>query len=69
MTSVVDRHRFDVDPDQTFHFHADPDPDPDPDSDSTQNLTHAGRSEKLMDFHSQQCQRTLFNFWTEKSIL
>jgi hypothetical protein len=28
---VVDRHRFDVDPDQTFYFKADPDPDPDPD--------------------------------------
>jgi hypothetical protein len=40
ITSVVDRHRFDVDPDPdtTFHFDADPDPgemmrivlDPDP---------------------------------------
>jgi hypothetical protein len=24
----VDRHRFDADPDPTFHFDADPDPDP-----------------------------------------
>ncbi len=26
--SVVDRHRFDADPDPTFHIDADPDPDP-----------------------------------------
>ncbi len=24
---VMDRHRFDTDPDSTFHFDADPDPD------------------------------------------
>ncbi len=36
--SVVDRHRFDSnpDPDPTFHFDADPDPDPDPAPDFTQ---------------------------------
>jgi hypothetical protein len=28
--SVVDRHRFDADPDPPFHFGADPDLDPDP---------------------------------------
>jgi hypothetical protein len=26
-TRVVDRYRFDADPDPTFHFDADPDPD------------------------------------------
>ncbi len=26
--SVVDRHRFDADPDPIFHFDADPNPDP-----------------------------------------
>jgi hypothetical protein len=26
-TSVVDGHRFDADPDPTFHFYAGPDPD------------------------------------------
>jgi hypothetical protein len=42
--SVVDRHRFDVDPDPTFYFEADPDPtfhfdaDPDPDTESTPEL-------------------------------
>jgi hypothetical protein len=25
----VDRHRFDADPDSTFHFDADPEPNPD----------------------------------------
>jgi hypothetical protein len=58
ITSDDDKHRFDIDPDQTFHFDADPDPDPDPDS--TPNFTYAGRSEKLLGFHSQQSQRTLF---------
>jgi hypothetical protein len=54
----VDRHHFDIDidPHQTFHFDADPDPDPD----STPSFTHAGRSEKPLGFHSQQCRRTLF---------
>jgi hypothetical protein len=28
LTSVVDRHRFDADPDPNFHVDADPDPDP-----------------------------------------
>jgi hypothetical protein len=28
-SSVVDRHRFDVDPDPNFHVDAVPDPDPD----------------------------------------
>jgi hypothetical protein len=54
ITSVVIRHRFDIDPDQT------PDPDPDPDSDSASSFTYAGRSEKLLDFYSQQCQRLIF---------
>jgi hypothetical protein len=27
--SVVDRHRFDADPEPNFHCDADPDPDPD----------------------------------------
>jgi hypothetical protein len=28
--TVVVRHRFDANPDSTFHFHADPHPNPDP---------------------------------------
>jgi hypothetical protein len=30
VNSVVDRRRFDADPDPTFHIYADPDSDPDP---------------------------------------
>jgi hypothetical protein len=50
-TSLVDRHRFDADPDPNFHF----DPNPGPDLDrhqndadlladpSTRNFTHVGK--------------------------
>ncbi len=33
--SVLNRHRFDADPNHTFHFDADPDPDSDPDPTSS----------------------------------
>jgi hypothetical protein len=33
-TSVLDRHRFDANPDPTFHFESDPDP--------TSSYTHVG---------------------------
>ncbi len=39
LSSVVDRHRFDADPDPTLHFDADPDPD------SNQSFTHGRKSE------------------------
>jgi hypothetical protein len=49
--SVVDRHRFDDDPDQDFHVDSDPDPDPDrhrnnadPHADPTSSFTHVGKS-------------------------
>ncbi len=55
-SSVVDRHRFDADPDQTFHFAADPDPDPTP------SFTHIIKSEYIFFyFNSQQYQFTLFH--------
>ncbi len=41
---VVDRHRFDADPDLTFHFDANPDTDPTP------NFTHIGKLEIFLDF-------------------
>jgi hypothetical protein len=49
--SVVDRHRFDANPDSDPNFHVDADPDPDPDwhqndadlyADSTPSFTHFG---------------------------
>jgi hypothetical protein len=47
--SVVDRHRFDADPDPNFHVDAVPDSDPDwhendadPHADPTPNFTHVG---------------------------
>jgi hypothetical protein len=55
--SVVDRHRFDADPDQNFHFGADPFPDPDsdwhqndadPHADPTPSFTHAGKWDKML---------------------
>jgi hypothetical protein len=46
--SVLNRHRFDVDPDpyQTFHFDADPDLDLDP----TPSFTHVEKSEFFFTF-------------------
>jgi hypothetical protein len=40
LSSVVDRQRFDADPDPTFRFDADPDPDP------TLSFTHVRQSVK-----------------------
>jgi hypothetical protein len=37
----VDQHRFNADPDLTFHFDADPDPDPTP------SFTHVRKSELI----------------------
>jgi hypothetical protein len=61
INSVVDRHRFDVDP---FWYRTDLDPDLDPDS--TRNFTHSGGSKKLLGFHSQQSQRTLVKFFRQR---
>jgi hypothetical protein len=47
-TSFVDRHPFDAYPEPTFHFDAAPDPNP------TARFTHATKSEKILDFYSQQ---------------
>jgi hypothetical protein len=44
-TCVLDRHRFDANPDPIFHF--DPDSDPDP----TPSFTHVGKSgENILTF-------------------
>jgi hypothetical protein len=40
--SVLDRHRFDANPDPTFHFDPDLESDPDP----TPSFTHVGESGK-----------------------
>ncbi len=50
----MDRHRFDADPDPTFHS------DADPDADLSSSFTHVGKSENFFYFYSQQCQFTLF---------
>jgi hypothetical protein len=42
--SVVDRHRFDADPDPIFRFDANPNPDP------TSNYTQGGKSEFFLTF-------------------
>jgi hypothetical protein len=48
--SVVDRHRFDANPDPDPNFHVDADPDPEPDqhdadhADPTPSFTHVGKS-------------------------
>jgi uncharacterized membrane protein len=44
--NIVDRHRFDADPDPTFHFAAYPDPDPTP------SFTHVGISDFFDIFYS-----------------
>ncbi len=56
LTSVVNRHRIDANPDPTFHLDAEPDTDPDP----TQSFTHVERSEEFFYFSFLQCQLTLF---------
>ncbi len=63
--SVVDRHRFDADPDPNFDFDADPDPvsdwhhnDADPHADSTP----IRRKTRQKYIHPQQCQFTMFIF-------
>jgi hypothetical protein len=48
VNSVVDRRRFDADPDPTFHFDAIPDSDPDP----TTSYTHVGNH--IFAFYSRQ---------------
>jgi hypothetical protein len=55
ISSVVDRHRFDADPDQTFHFKADPDLDwhrnnADPHADLTPSFTQVGELGKHFTF-------------------
>jgi hypothetical protein len=47
ISSVVDRKRFDADPNPTFRFDADQNPDPDPDPNSS--LTH-GKSDLFLSF-------------------
>ncbi len=42
-TSVLDRHRFDANPDPTVHF----DPDPDSDTDPYPSFTHVGKTGKI----------------------
>ncbi len=44
----MDRHRFDADPDTTFHFNADPHPDSDPDPSSS--YTQVGKSKIVLTF-------------------
>ncbi len=51
----MDRHRFEADPNPSFHFDADPDPAPDPDA----TPSYVGKSDFY--FYSQQCQFTLFH--------
>jgi hypothetical protein len=43
-TSALDRHRFDANPDSTFHF--------DPDPDSTTSFTHVEQSGKNVGYDS-----------------
>jgi hypothetical protein len=50
----VNRHRFDADPEPTFHFDADPDPLP--------KLYLSWKQEKKIDFISPQCQSHCFIF-------
>ncbi len=40
----MDRHRFDVDPDPTFHFDANADPDPTP------SFRHVGKKYDFLDY-------------------
>jgi hypothetical protein len=54
-TSVVDRHRFDADPDPNIHVDADPDPasnwhknNADSRADLTSSLTHVGKPEYFL---------------------
>jgi hypothetical protein len=47
-----ERHRFDADPDSTFHFHTDPDPD------LTPSLTYVEKSDFFPRFYLQHCQFT-----------
>jgi hypothetical protein len=42
----VDRHRFEADPNPSFHFDADPDPAPDPDA----TPSYVGKSDFLLLF-------------------
>jgi hypothetical protein len=53
----VDRHRFDADPDPTFHFDADPHPDSEPDP--TLGFTHVVMLGNQI-FYSQHWQFTCF---------
>jgi hypothetical protein len=59
INSVVDRHRFDTDPEPNFHVDADPDQDSDPDwhqydadshADPTPSFTHYVKSELFLNF-------------------
>jgi hypothetical protein len=47
-SDVVDRHRFDADPDPTFHFDGDPDTDPDPTLSYTQVVKSRPDKENIL---------------------
>jgi hypothetical protein len=59
MTSVADRHRFDADPDPTFHF----DDDPGLDSNPIPSFKHAGKSGKSFGLLFTAAKFTLFIFF------